>query len=80
MSKLILDPETSSKLRSLTGPVELCNDSGRTPGYFTPAEDRSLYEGVEIPFTEEELRRAEQETESYTTEEVLEYLKNLETP
>jgi hypothetical protein len=62
MSKLILDPETSSKLQSLTGPVELCNDSGRTLGYFTPAEDRSLYEGVEIPFTEEELRRAEQST------------------
>ncbi len=36
---------------------------------------RSLYEGLEIPFTEEELRQPEQETESYTTAEVLAYLE-----
>jgi hypothetical protein len=79
MSKLILDSATATLLQSLTGRVELCDDSGRTLGYFTPREDRSLYEGVVVPFTEEELRQAEQATKWYTTEEVLAYLKNLET-
>ncbi|HEX8200088.1 MAG TPA: hypothetical protein VF590_06345 [Isosphaeraceae bacterium] len=78
MSKIIIDSATASILQSQTGRVELCDDSGRTLGYFTPRQDRSLYEGVEIPFTEEELRQAEQATERYTTEEVLAYLKSLE--
>jgi hypothetical protein len=80
MSKLILDPETSSKLKNLKHQVDLCDESGHTLGTFIPLENRSLYEGVVVPFTEEELRQAEQSTQWYTTEEVLDYLKNLETP
>jgi hypothetical protein len=81
MSKLILDSATATMLQGLTGRVELCDDSGRTLGYFTPREDRSLYEGVVIPISEEELRRREQDMEnSFTTAEVLAYLKNLGTP
>jgi hypothetical protein len=81
MSKLILDSATATMLQSLTGRVELCDDSGRTLGYFTPREDRSLYEGMVVPISEEELRRREQDTKkTYTTAEVLDYLKRLETP
>jgi hypothetical protein len=59
--------------------LEVCDEKGLTLGYVqpVPSRDRSLYEGVEIPVSEEELQRAEQETESYTTAEVLAYLEKL---
>jgi hypothetical protein len=80
VTRLILDPATAAKLDGTAGSIELCDPSGRTLGYFTPVVDRSLYQGVEIPFSEEELARAEKEVEgkTYTTDEVLAHLRSLE--
>jgi len=80
MTRIILDPATSARLGAVAGRAELCDNAGRTLGYFTPAVDRALYEGVEIPFSEEELARADKEAEgrTYTTAEVLAHLKSLE--
>jgi hypothetical protein len=82
VTRVILDMATSAKLDQVAGQVEVCDPSGRTLGYFTPVVDRSLYEGVEIPFSEEELVRGEEETSgrTYTTAEVLAHLKSLEKP
>ena len=78
MTKIILEQASRAKLEKLAEHAELCDESGRTLGYYTPAAVRSLYDSVEVPFTEEELRAAEAETESFTTEEVLAHLKSLE--
>jgi hypothetical protein len=77
MTKVIVDPATAATLHGLNGSAELCDESGHTIGYFHPAVDPSLYEQVQVPFSEEELQAAEQEAESYTTAEVLDNLENL---
>ena len=57
MRKVALDRETLRKLRDLRDDLELCDESGNTLGYFSPVADRSLYEGVDSPISEEELDR-----------------------
>jgi hypothetical protein len=79
MSSIIVDAALSSKLGQQFQPVELCDPDGRVLGQFIPKIDLSQYEPLEPQVSEEELdRRQFQETESYTTEEVLAYLKSLE--
>jgi hypothetical protein len=77
MSQIILDQAEEGRFTGLTGHATVCDHQGRTLGIFVPVADRSLYEGVEIPFTEEELREAEEQTESCTTAEVLAHLEKL---
>jgi hypothetical protein len=77
MSQIILDASLCSKLNSLTDPVDLCDPSGRVLGRFVPLIDMSEWEPVSPDVSEEELDRREQETESYTTAEVLAYLERL---
>ena len=57
MTKVTIDHTMRDKLRNLSERVELCDEDGRVLGYFTPAADRSLYEGVDSPISEEELQR-----------------------
>jgi hypothetical protein len=78
MSQIIVDAALSSQLGQQFQPVELCDPSGRVLGQFIPKVDLSQYGPLEPQVSEEELDRREQETESYTTEEVLAYLKSLE--
>jgi hypothetical protein len=61
MAKIILDRATSALLRWVKEPVELFDEDGCRLGTVTPVDKKSLYREVEIPFTEEELRRFEQE-------------------
>lgn len=79
MTKLILNKDLLAKLGQLRERTELCDEDGRAIGVFQPdpSRDRSLYEGAEIPVSEEELQRAEQDPESFTTSEVLAYLEKL---
>ena len=79
MEKVVLDAATLAKLRNGPGPVEVCDESGRVVGHFTPATDPTLYRTVVVPFSEEELDQAEQEEEeTFSTEEVLAHLKSPE--
>jgi hypothetical protein len=71
MTKVIVDQATLSKLHHLAEPLEFCNESGRTLGYFSPAVDRSLYDKVKVPFTDEELDRFEQELGGRSLAEIL---------
>jgi hypothetical protein len=77
MTKVILDQATLSKLDQIKDRVEVCDETGRTRGYFLPVAPRSLSEGVEVPFSEEELQQAEDDPESFSTAEVLAYLESL---
>ena len=71
MTRVVFDQAMLAKLLNLNGRVEVCDEAGRTVGYFTPVEDRSLYAGVEVPFTEEELDRFEQEPGGRSLAEIL---------
>jgi hypothetical protein len=71
MTRVILDRATLDKLNGLKQPAELCDEAGRTVGYFRPAVDRSLYDRVQIPIGEEELQRRERELGGRTLAEIL---------
>ena len=76
MNRILLDPTTVTKLGTLIQATELCDESGRTLGYFCPT-DSSQYEGVVVPISDEELRRREQEVGGFTTAELLNRLDSL---
>jgi hypothetical protein len=78
MTRVILDPATSAKLDRLAERVEVCDATGRTLGFFIPVVDRTLYEDLDVPISEDELKRREQESERYSTQEVIAHLQNLE--
>jgi hypothetical protein len=77
MTKITVADTLVSQLEELTETAELCDASGRVLGRFLPGLDHSAYEPDEPQVREEELDRREQETESYTTAEVLAYLEKL---
>lgn len=49
-----------NRFRDLNERAELCDDNGHTVGYFVPVSGAKPEETV-VPFSEEELRRAEEE-------------------
>lgn len=55
--RITVDDALRSRLHDFRWPLELCDESGHVLGYLKPAEDRSLYEGVESPTSEVELER-----------------------
>jgi hypothetical protein len=79
MNKLVLDPTVRSQLNGLNGEVELCDEEGRTVGFFVPVKlrERLWYDWAKAQFTDEELERARQQPGGRTTAEVLERLRKL---
>ncbi len=61
MMKITVDEALRTRLHNLDSPLELCDESGRVLGHFTPAVDHAIYEGVESPNGEEELQRRSQQ-------------------
>jgi hypothetical protein len=78
MTQLRLDDMVAAKLRNLSEPVELIDETGRVVARAYPAVNPSEYEPCEPPFTEEELRKSEQSNKWFTTEQVLAHLRSLE--
>lgn len=75
MVRVTVDDILREKLNNLASRVELCDESGRVVGYFTPVTDRDLYEGVDSPTSEEELHRRSQEGGGRPLPEILEDLQ-----
>jgi hypothetical protein len=87
VTKLQVDLSFQSKLTDLARPLEICDERGRTLGYFLPISEherlrqieadhqRLLYAWARTQFSDDELARAEQEPEEFTTEEVLQHLR-----
>jgi hypothetical protein len=71
MFEQIFDPATLNKLRQINERVEIRDEAGELIGYFTPSIDRALYESVEIPVSEDELRRRAQKGGGRTLTEIL---------
>jgi hypothetical protein len=73
MTKLVVDPTLRTKLENVESELELCDESGRTLGYFVPATQnlRELYDWAKTQITDEELERRKNEPGGRTTAEVL---------
>jgi hypothetical protein len=78
MTKVLIDESLRSKLNGLNEEMELCDESGRTPGHFLPADlFRKLlyaYAESECPYSKEELERMRQETGGRSLAEIWERL------
>jgi len=55
MTRVFLDSAALARFNGVNERAVVCDEAGRTIGYFTPAVDGSLYEGVDIPISEDEL-------------------------
>ena len=71
MMKITVDDVLRTKLHNLDSPLELCDESGRVLGHFTPAVDHAMYEGVQSPTSEQELRRRSQQGGGRSLTEIL---------
>ena len=71
MNRIIVDESAKTQLLRAEEPCEVVDLAGNKLGYFTPKLDPSLYEGLEPPFSEEELRRASEEEGGRPLREIL---------
>ena len=71
MNKVILDQSALTKLNELNEGAEICDETGRVVGFFMPAVDRSLYEGVDSPVSTEELSRRSKQGGGRSLPEIL---------
>jgi hypothetical protein len=77
MSKLVIVDEQMRAKLGKDEPVMICTADGTVLGYFTPATPQKLNLQPQISIEELERRRADKTSPTYTTEEVLAYLKSL---
>jgi len=78
MTRIVtFDAATAAKLGSFKERIEVCDETGRPLGHFTPLGVKSIYEGADCPLNEEELDRRQREGGGRTTDEVLRRLENL---
>jgi hypothetical protein len=79
MTRIVVDLSFWEKLNNPQSPVELCDSTGRTLGYFYPAPAPSDLAGGKVvsPFSEKELLEREQEPGGRSLEEILRGLTKL---
>jgi hypothetical protein len=78
MNPIRLDPALLEKLLAAMQTVDICDQSGKIVGHFTPIIDPADFELFGPEISEEELRRRiESKEPRYTTAEVLQYLERL---
>ncbi|HEY2759367.1 MAG TPA: hypothetical protein VGI75_01450 [Pirellulales bacterium] len=77
MVKLTVDSSLGGMLMGLQHSVELCDAGGQTLGWFQPAVTSENYEGLEPPFTREELQAASQETGGRLLKDILADLERM---
>lgn len=76
MTRIVIDDVLIEKLKSVKGPIELCDASGAFIGRVVRSPDPALYEGLECPLTPEELaERLRNPGKLYTPEQVTEMLE-----
>jgi hypothetical protein len=71
MSGLPLDPAVSNQLRRIKEPVELLDEDGLPLGTFTPVDKKDLYRAVEVPYSDEEIRRLKEQKGGRPLAEIL---------
>ena len=79
MTRITVNEALLGQLGTSREEAELCDSMGRRLGYFLPEEvyRQLVCRWANAQVTDEELERCRKESESYTTAEVLERLRNL---
>lgn len=80
MVRLTVDDALRKQLGDLSAPVQLCDEMGRTLAHVFPCLAADEYDLHEPPIDEVELRRRENSDTWYTTDQVLERLRGLDSP
>ena len=77
MTKVVIDAAVRAKLDDLQEPVELCDESGRTLGYFHPkfGESKTRDREAGSPFTDAEIERRQQQRTGRPLKEILKDLE-----
>jgi hypothetical protein len=72
MTRVVIDQSIRSKLNDLGQQIELCDESGRTVGYFLPAElhHKLLRAWAMAEVSDEELERRRKEPGGKTLQEI----------
>lgn len=80
MTKFVVDAAFQAKLDNLQEPVEFCDQSGRTLGFFHPMIGSSDSGGatVQSPFTDEEIQRRRQPRSGRPLGEILDRLQRIQ--
>ena len=77
MVRVVLDASVLAKLSNPDGPVEICDESGSTIGYFQPVySSTGDAEKPTSPFSDEKLRRRQQQRGGRSLEEILSDLEH----
>jgi hypothetical protein len=76
MNQIIINAELRARLSNLDRPMELCDESGRTLGYFHPVVVSSDSErrAIQSPFTREEIEQRSAERTGRSLAEILDDL------
>ncbi len=78
MTRLILNHDLLSRLGPLDKPLEICDETGHTLGFFKPLPDREQYRNLEPLISEEEMERRRHEDGGRTLQEILRDLEGRE--
>ncbi len=70
MTKLVMDTSFQAKVAALDETIELCDESGRTLGYFCPVPGPEA-DKPQSPYTDEELRELEKDLTGRPLREIL---------
>ena len=73
MIKITVDDSLRKHLSDFAARIELCDESGRTVGFFVPAseEQQLLYAWARDQFTDDEIDAARCEPGGFTIEQIL---------
>ena len=78
MTQVIVDASLRTKLGNLNQPVDLCDESGKILAHVIPAFNPDDWEPVPPPeLSEEELKKRENSSRWYTSDEVRRHLESL---
>jgi hypothetical protein len=76
MTKVFVDAATRERLHDLDGLLEVCDESGRTLGYFHPvANQQTAAVETRSPFTKEEIERRRAQRTGRSLGEILNRLE-----
>ncbi len=79
VQKVTIPAEVATRLRSISSPAQLCDESGAVSGVAVPFElyQEMMEAWVESGFSDDDLARARAESGGYSTSEAIEYLNRL---
>jgi hypothetical protein len=79
MNTVIVDRALAGQLEAFNAEVKLCDEAGRTLGFFVPSPEslRQDYAWARNAFPDEEIEQARREPDGRTTAEVLARLRSL---